>query len=73
MGFKYIVSRSLFLAYEHIRQSGKYNMINHAKEVCDILATDIDTYIYIQKNYKNYKNLYQKGEKDDKKNIKKRL
>lgn len=62
MGFKYIVSRSLFLAYEHIRQSGKYNMVTQAKDVADLLATDLDTYIYIQKNYVNYKKLYLKGE-----------
>ncbi len=60
MGFKYKVSESLFYAYENIRRMGKYNMFTQAREVCDLIGTDLDTYCHLQKHLQRYQSKYLK-------------
>ena len=62
MGFKYKVSESLFYAYENTRRIGKYIMFTQAKEVCELIGTDLETYCHLQKHLHRYQTKYLKGE-----------
>lgn len=52
--------KDIFLKYEKIRKSGKYNMITDASIIINKMNIDLKTYTTILENYSELNRMYNK-------------